>query len=359
MSVGNMSAGDAPTSAVIVPRLDVENREVEYTPLGESARVKLSLALVKAHLMPPTKLGIKPTDSDAMKFMMLCKARELNPWVGDAFCVGYDSEDGATFNLITSVQALFKRADLSPNFNGIESGVIVRTTDGKVEERPGEWFDDGEKLLGGWARVFRKDRDKPIYEAIKLATFNKKRGLWNSQPENQIAKCAEAGALRKAFPNQCSGLYLREELDHHNEAGSLPRVQQEMNALVGDLEDRRKGIPQTVDAPAFTPVAKAETVAKSKPESKPEHKAESRAEEPQAEAVHPSATQSRQIAATSASEDDIVTDFRRQIDALKAEEDGEVLLMAIRRSGALEEDIKRTLSRSVNAKLATLRDQQA
>lgn len=50
----------------------------------------------------------------------------------------------------------------NPNYNGEQAGVIVETADGQIERREGCLVLENEQLLGGWAKVYRKDRLYPV-----------------------------------------------------------------------------------------------------------------------------------------------------------------------------------------------------
>lgn len=189
----------------------VAGRKVSYIPQGETSPIEMSCELVNQYLVRPTKSGVMPDKAAVTKFVMLCKARELNPWVGDAYLVGYDGKDGPEFSLITSVHALHKRADRCQEYDGLAAGVVVKTAEG-VQEITGTCYPDGAVLLGGWARVKRKDRSDPYYVSLRLQGFDKGRSLWNTDKAGMIRKCAIAAALREAFPNQTSGLYTGDEL---------------------------------------------------------------------------------------------------------------------------------------------------
>lgn len=194
-----------------------EEKAVEFVPFGAQDKIKLTVRLIQNMIAVPTKSGKTCSERDALKFLMLCRARRLDPFVGDAFLLGYDTKDGgAQFSLITAHQAFMKRAETHPEFDGMKSGVIVEDN-GKVLELEGDFHTDDQTLLGGWATVFFKQRKVPSHDKLALKNFMKKwldgspMGRWKDDPEGLIVKCAESSALRKAFPTMLGGMYSQEE----------------------------------------------------------------------------------------------------------------------------------------------------
>lgn len=218
--------------------------QCEYIPFGADEKIKLSFNLILRWLAVKTKKGAVPDEQDVMKFLMVCKAKKLNPFDGDAFLVGYDGHDGPVFSTIVAHQAFLKRAETHPEFDGMESGVIVKTGD-SIHELVGDFFPAGSVLVGGWATVFFVNRRHPMTKRLKLSTFDKGRSLWKTNPEGMIVKCAEADALRSSFPQLIGGMYLREEMDAGNAQASSAGSRQ--------LQDRRG---EEVPAP-FSENAKA------------------------------------------------------------------------------------------------------
>jgi len=166
-----------------------EERVIEYTPLGESVSIKLTIDMVRKFLCVPTKQGHWPDDATIIKYMMVCRQRKLNPWVGDCYLLGYDTKNGPKFSIVVAVQALFKRAEISDQFDGIESGVVVIGKDDEIIERQGDLVFRGEQLVGGWAAVYRKDRSKPFYQRLALSTYRKDTPQWQSDGAGMIVKC--------------------------------------------------------------------------------------------------------------------------------------------------------------------------
>jgi phage recombination protein Bet len=190
----------------------------EYIPFGASDKIKLSVAMVQNLIAVKTRSGKTCSQNDALKFIAMCVARKLNPWEGDAFLIGYDSRDGvATFSLITAHQAFLKRAELNAEYDGMASGVIVQD-DNKLLELEGDFYSKGQIVVGGWCKVFFKNRKIPMYKRIRLERFQKTFGLWLDDAPGMCVKCAEADALRSSFPTMLGGLYLKEEISNEQPA---------------------------------------------------------------------------------------------------------------------------------------------
>lgn len=206
-----------------------DDRLVEFVPLGCADKIKLSVRIVQNLIAVPTRSGKTCSEQDALKFIMLCSARRMNPFTGDCFLLGFDTQHGPKFEFITAYQALIARAEQHAQFDGMSSGVIVRDGGEKLLELKGDFYLEGQELLGAWGLVKRRDRGIPFEDRLDLKRFQKMndRGQpmarWGIDPGGMIVKCAEASCLRRAFPTACGDMYLREEISLLGEGvGVLP-----------------------------------------------------------------------------------------------------------------------------------------
>lgn len=237
----------------------IDERSVTYTPLAETDAIKLTVGMVRNVIAVPTRSGQTPSDRDLMNFVMLCKSRRLNPFVGDAYLVGYDSKDGPTFSLITSVAALRKRAEAHPQFDGCSRGLIVEI-DGEPKRIDDQVYFGSGKVLGAWADVHRKDHSVPYREAVKLEVYSTGRSRWAKDPEGMICKVAESAALRRAFPSELAGMYLAEEFGDDDGTQIQPHEARPKRARRTELSDVLDVTPTSasVAEPEPGPQAKAE-----------------------------------------------------------------------------------------------------
>lgn len=214
--------GNNKLAAALVERI------VEFKAFASDVPVKLSPRMVIDLICIPTKKNARCSEPEAIKFMMMCQARKLNPWEGDAYLQGYDGNDGPVFSLITAHQAFLKRSETSEHFDGMESGVLVMDDKGELSELQGDFYPKKTfTLVGGWAKVHLKHRKVPAYRRLDLATFNKGWGRWKDDPAGMIVKCAEADALRSAFPSILGNLYLEQELnpsDKEKDVTPAPKI---------------------------------------------------------------------------------------------------------------------------------------
>lgn len=61
--------------------------------------------------------------------------------------------------------------------------------------------------------VLRSDFKEPLWGVAVWESYSLDGPIWKKMPDLMLAKCAESLALRKAFPQELSGIYSNEEMD--------------------------------------------------------------------------------------------------------------------------------------------------
>ena len=222
-------------------RTDGKKNMVEYEANG--MKVTLTPTIVKNYLVSGDKDRV--TDQEIAMFMNLCKFSGLNPWVKEAYCIKYGNEPAT---MVVGKEAFQKRAEMNPNFDGSEAGIIV-TENGEVAYRNGTMKLPGEEIVGGWAEVWRKDRSHSTRIEVSFEEYagRKKDGSLNSQwskkPATMIRKVALVQALRETFPSAFGGMYTAEEQGQVEEEFSVIQVPEEIPAGDTTRLEERTSVP--------------------------------------------------------------------------------------------------------------------
>lgn len=187
-----------------------ENSICTYEANGE--QIKLSPSIIKKYLV--SGKAEKVTEQEVMMFLMLCKGQKLNPFVKEAYLIKYGD---APATMVVGKDVFVKRAYRNERFSGMQAGITCISRDGqRLIEREGTLLIEGEQLVGGWAKVFIKDYQAPVYASVSLKEYSTGNGNWKTKPATMIRKVALSQALREAFPEDLQGLYDAAEMSAVN-----------------------------------------------------------------------------------------------------------------------------------------------
>ncbi|KAA9534095.1 phage recombination protein Bet [Listeria monocytogenes] len=217
-------------------------KTTKYQVNGED--VELSVSTVRNFLV---KGNGAVTDQEVVMFLNLCKYQKLNPFLNEAFLVKFGSSDA---QIITSKEAFMKRAESNANFKGFEAGIIVQRGD-EIVEINGAVKLPNDKLIGGWAKVYRDDRQVPITVQVALEEFDKKQSTWKQMPNTMIRKTAIVNALREAFPQDLGSMYTEDDKTNYTQQ-ARPNTQSNVASSIFEekINQAAKEQPEVIDAAA-------------------------------------------------------------------------------------------------------------
>jgi phage recombination protein Bet len=172
-------------------------------------------------------------DDEVELFAMVCKRSQLDPFTRQIYArKQWDNKLGReVMIIITSIDGFRLTAQRSGQYAG-QLGPQWCGPDGVWRD---VWTGDGYPFAAR-VGVLRRDFAEPIWSVAKwdsyVQTYREKSSgktvvthMWDKMSDHMLAKCAEALSLRRACPNELSGIYAEEEADQmNNEREPVPPV---------------------------------------------------------------------------------------------------------------------------------------
>lgn len=189
------------------------------------------------------------SDQEFAALLEVARARRLNPFLRQIHFVSrWDSQKGravwATQVSIDGLRAIAQRTGL---YDGQDEPEFVENPDGSL------------RLCR--VRVYRKDWQRPavgiaFWEEYVQTIRDKQSGkdrpapMWRKMPHVMLAKVSEALALRKAFPEDTSGLYTGDEMGQaENDAPVAVQVETTSRPRRGEQRAPVASLTQQLPAP--------------------------------------------------------------------------------------------------------------
>lgn len=230
-----------------------------------------------------------------------CRAKGLDPIRGDVHLVPRRQKDGQNWRLRIIEQISIDKLRSRAAESGLYAGQDLPEHGPMLEHQFEKKRQDGTAYAKGvirypeWSQVtvykIVQGRRCPFAARVYwMESYPGDKGgdMWQQRPIGQIDKCAEAQALRKAFPETLSGMYVQEEMQRVE--AELEPMQEVRDAISIDADTGEiVGAAPAPEPPAPEPKraatealrnrAKASVEAQA-PLPKPEPKPQTTAEEP-------------------------------------------------------------------------------
>jgi phage recombination protein Bet len=145
------------------------------------------------------------TDDELRLFVIQCQRTGLDPFSRQIYFT--KSKTDGKVSTLTSIDGFRLVAERSGKYAG-QLGPWWAGADAQWHEL---WLPK-EPPRAAKVGVLRSDFQQPCYAVARWESYARTTGVWPRMPDLMLAKCAEALALRKAFPQELSGLYTTDEM---------------------------------------------------------------------------------------------------------------------------------------------------